>query len=101
MIRTFRDRETRAIFEAGDAESKDAKRARRRLPTQLWGRARAKLDEIDAATEPSQLNTPSNHLERLSGDRDGQFSIWINRQYRVCFEWREGDAWNVEIVDYH
>jgi proteic killer suppression protein len=44
---------------------------------------------------------PANRLEKLSGDRKGQYSIRINQQWRVCFEWREGDAYNVEIVDYH
>lgn len=101
MIREFRDRETKTIFEGGNASRKDAKRARKRLPTQLWRKARAKLDEIDAATDPGQLATPSNNLEKLSGDREGQYSIWINDQYRICFSWHEGDAFNVEIVDYH
>jgi proteic killer suppression protein len=101
MIKSFRNRETKAIFEGGDADAKNAKRARRRLPTQRWEKARAKLDEIDAATDPRQLDTPSNHLEKLSGDREGQWSIWINRRYRVCFNWRDGDAWDVEIVDFH
>lgn len=101
MIKTFRDRATKAIFEGRGATSKDAKRARKRLPTELWKRARAKLDEIDAATRPEQLATPSNHLEQLAGDREGEYSIWINRQYRICFAWDDGDAWEVEIVDYH
>ena len=101
VIRTFADHETQAIFEGKGATAKDAKRARRRLPTQLWRKARAKLDEIDAATAPGHLATPSNHLEALSGDREGRHSIWINRQYRICFAWRDGDAWDVEIVDYH
>jgi proteic killer suppression protein len=59
------------------------------------------VDEIDAAAAPDHLATPSNHLEALSGNRQGQYSIWINRQYRICFVWRDGDAWDVEIVDYH
>lgn len=101
MIKTFRDRATRAIFEGGDASAKDAKKGRKRLPTRLWKKARAKLDEIDAATSPEQLATPSNRLERLSGDREGQYSIWINQQYRICFLWDDGDARAVEIVDYH
>lgn len=101
MIRTFRDRETKVIFEGGEAEAKYAKRARQRLPTQLWKKARAKLDEIDSASSPHQLATPSNRLEALSGNRAGQYSIRINRQYRICFVWQEGDAWDVEIVDYH
>lgn len=101
MIRSFRDRETKAIFEGSRISSKDAKRARRRLPTQLWTRARAKLDQIDATSDPRQLATPSNRLESLSGDREGEHSIRIDRQYRICFVWRDGDAWDVEIVDYH
>jgi len=101
VIRTFRDRETRAIFEGGELDRGDAKRARRRLPTELWNRARAKLDQIDAATTLRALRTPSNRLEKLAGDRDGEFSIRINRQYRLCFRWRDGDAFDVEIVDYH
>lgn len=59
------------------------------------------MDQLDAATDPGQLATPSNHLEALSGDRQGQYSIWINQQYRICFAWHDGDAWDVEIVDYH
>ncbi len=101
VIKSFRDWGTKAIFEGSGASPKDAKRARKRLPTQLWRKARAKLDEIDAATDPKQLATPSNHLETLLGDREGQYSIWINRQYRICFVWQGGDVWDVEIVDYH
>lgn len=101
MIRSFQDAETKAIFQGGKLASKEAKRAGRRLPRHLWRKARAKLDALDVATSPAQLTTPSNRLERLSGDRDGQYSIRINRQYRVCFDWRDSDAWNVEITDYH
>jgi len=101
VIRSFRDRATKVIFECEDPEPKYAKRARNRLPARPWPRARAKLDQIDAVTEPRQLATPSNRLEILSGDRKGQHSIRIDRQYRICFVWRDGDAWDVEIVDYH
>lgn len=59
------------------------------------------MDEIDAATDIGQLATPSNRLHSLSGDRKREYSIRINRQYRVCFEWKDGDAWEVEITDYH
>ena len=96
MIRSFRDRDTRSILEGADTKG-----ARRRLPTRLWRKARAKLDQIDAATDVSQLATPSNRLHSLSGDRASQYAIRIDPQYRVCFEWSEGDAWNVEITDYH
>jgi len=101
VIRTFRDRETRAIFEGGDPDPVDAKRARRRLPTVLWKRGRAKLDQLDAAPDLRALRTPSNRLEKLAGDRAGEFSIRINRQYRVTFRYEDGDAFDVEIVDYH
>ena len=101
MIKSFADPATRAIFEGRQASGKDAKKARRRLPTQLWERARAKMDMIDAAGSPASLDTPSNRLERLKGDREGQYSIRINRQYRICFEWEDGDAEYVEVVDYH
>lgn len=101
MIKSFADRETKAIFQGEEADAKDAKRARKRLPTQLWEKARAKLDQIDAAGDPRQLDLPSNRLKKLSGDRDDQYAIWINRQYRICFAWHDGDARYVEIVDYH
>ncbi len=55
-----------------------------------------------AATSLEDLKIPpSNHLEKLVGDRDGQYSIRVNLQWRVCFEWKEGHAYQVEIVDYH
>lgn len=101
MIKTFADRETRAIFEGGDLAPRLAKRARRRLPPQLWRRARAKLDQIDMATDLRDLSTPSNRLEALVADRAGEYSVRIDRQYRICFGWGDGDAWDVEIVDYH
>ena len=57
---------------------------------------------LDAATDLRDLRLPpSNRLEKLLGNRVGQFSIRINNQYRVCFHWRDGDAYQVEIVDYH
>lgn len=101
VIKTFADRETKALFEGGDATSKDAKRARKQLPNKLWDKARAKMDQIDAATDTRQLNLPSNRLKKLAGDREGQYAIRINRQYRICFRWDDGDAYDVEIVDYH
>jgi len=60
------------------------------------------MDILDAATVLDDLRVPpGNRLEALKGDRSGQFSIRINDQWRVCFEWREGDVYEVEIVDYH
>lgn len=64
--------------------------------------ARRKLVWLDAAKDVSDLRIPpGNRLEKLAGDRKGQWSIRVNDQWRLCFEWREGHAWNVELVDYH
>ena len=64
--------------------------------------AQRKLEMLAAATSLEDLKVPtSNHLEKLVGDRDGQYSIRVNLQWRVCFEWKEGHAYRVEIVDYH
>ena len=93
MIRSFADKQTAAVF-AGYAV--------RRLPAQIQPRARAKLLAIDAAILLDDLRAPpGNRLEALRGDRHGQYSVRINDQWRICFEWRAGDAWDVEIVDYH
>lgn len=93
VIRSFADKRTAALF-AGNTV--------RELPNQIQRRARAKLLAIDAAKRLDDLRVPpGNRLEALHGDRDGQHSIRINDQWRICFEWREGAAWNVEIVAYH
>ena len=63
--------------------------------------ARVRLELLDAATTLKDLALPGLRLEALKGDRKGQHSIRINDQFRICFEWRDGDAHNVEIVDYH
>jgi proteic killer suppression protein len=64
--------------------------------------ARLRLDRLHVATSLRDLSAiPGHRLEKLEGDRKGQYSIRINDQFRVCFEWKNGDAWNVEIVDYH
>jgi len=64
--------------------------------------AQRKLRQLDIAAEPRDLaSPPGNHLEALKGDREGQHSIRINDQWRICFVWRNGDAYDVEIVDYH
>jgi proteic killer suppression protein len=93
----FRDNGTRDIFNG--VESKDA---RRTLPQNLRAKAAGLLDRLNAAGSPDDLRTPvGNRLEKLTGDRRGQASIRINDQYRICFDWNEGEAQNVEIVDYH
>ncbi len=74
----------------------------RRFPEQLQRQAQRKLMMINNASDLNDLRVPpGNRLEALSGDRDGQFSIRINGQWRVCFTWEDGDAYEVEIVDYH
>jgi len=61
-----------------------------------------KLEWLNAARDLADMRIPpGNRLEKLSGDREGQYSIRVNDQWRVCFEWRNGNAWCVEIVDYH
>jgi toxin HigB-1 len=63
--------------------------------------ARMRLDRLNAATSLEDLALPGQHLEKLAGNRKGQYSIRINDQYRVCFVWKNGDAYDVEVVDYH
>ena len=93
MIKTFADKRTAALFAA--YEIKD-------LPIQIQRRARAKLLALDAAKHVEDLRVPpGNRLEALHGDRRGQHSIRINNRWRICFEWSEGAAWSVEVVDYH
>jgi proteic killer suppression protein len=92
-IKTWACEETRAIFEG---ESPDL------VPRNVLKRANIKLLVLHAAADFRDLIVPpSNRLEKLHGDREGQHSIRINDQYRVCFAWRDGDAYDVEIVDYH
>ena len=93
MIRSFADKRTAALFTGF---------AVRDLPNQLQRRAKAKLQALDAAKRLNDLRVPpGNRLEALKGDRAGQYSNRINEQWRVCFVWRAGEAWNVGIVDYH
>lgn len=93
MIRSFASRETERLFQ---------RQFSRKLPHDIQRRARVKLEVLDAAEQLDDLRIPpSNNLEKLSGDRENQHSIRINDQWRICFEWREGDAYQVEIVDYH
>ncbi len=93
MIRSFADTETERIF---------GRRRSRKLPDDIQRTAHRKLLQIHAATRLASLRVPpGNRLEALVGARSGQHSIRINRQWRICFEWRDGDAYDVEIADYH
>lgn len=93
MIRSFRDKETRKLF--------DRERSRA-VPGALKKPTLRKLLILDAAESLEDLRVPpGNRLEKLKGDRSGQHSIRINDRYRICFVWRDGAADAVEIVDYH
>ncbi|MXY19833.1 MAG: plasmid maintenance system killer protein [Dehalococcoidia bacterium] len=76
--------------------------ARRICPQTTWGVARRKLDQLDSATVLGDLRVPpGNRLERLAGDRSGEYSIRVNDQYRICFVWTDTGPAGVEIADYH
>lgn len=93
MIKSFRDRDSQKVFERQPV---------RRWPVSVQRAALRKLLILDAAERLDDLRVPpGNRLEKLSGDRAGQYSIRINDQWRICFQWRQGDAYQVEIADYH
>jgi proteic killer suppression protein len=93
MIASFRDGDTERLWRSGKS---------RRLAADLQRRAFKKLAVLNAAVALDNLKVPpGNQLEGLRGDRRGQHSIRVNDQYRVCFLWRDGNAFDVEIVDYH
>jgi toxin HigB-1 len=93
MIRNFKDKETQKIFEREHS---------RKLPSDIQQVALRKLRMLNRAETLQDLRVPpANRLERLVGDRDGQYSIRINDQWRICFVWQDGHALDVEIVDYH
>jgi len=93
VIRSFKCRDTEKIcnYESTLAWSEGVRKA-----------ALRRLAALDAATNLLDLRSPAaNRLEKLRGERAGQYSIRVNDQWRICFEWRDGHAWNVELVDYH
>ncbi len=92
MIRSFKDKQTGKLFESNRS---------RGLPADITDRARRKLMSLHAAQLDDLRVPPSNRLERLKGDRDGECSIRINDQWRICFRFEDGDAFDVEICDYH
>ena len=93
MIKTFADKRTQEIYATGKA---------RRFAPDLARRARRRLEYLDLATCIEDLQEPrSNRLHALGGGRKGQFSVSINDQWRVCFVFEDGDAYDVEVCDYH
>lgn len=93
MIKSFKDKETEKIYDQYFSK---------KLPNSIQKIALRKLMMIDSAETLNDLSVPpANKLEALKGDRKGQYSIRINDQYRVCFEYKDGDFYDVEITDYH
>jgi proteic killer suppression protein len=92
MIRSFHDRDTEAVFEG-------------RCPARwraIRTAAERKLQMLDSAADVADLKSPpGNRLEKLAGERKGQYSIRVNDQWRICFRWADDGAWDVELVDYH
>ncbi len=93
MIQSFADTETEHFYQTGKS---------RKLPTMIHKRAAMRLTQLNAATRLEDLRLPpSNRLEALKHDRRGQWSIRINDQWQLCFRFENGDAFDVELVDYH
>jgi toxin HigB-1 len=91
VIRNFKDKETQRVFE---------RQRSKKLPSDIQQVALRKLRMLNRAETLQDLRVPpANRLERLVGDREGQYSIRVNDQWRICFEWQNGEAWDVEIVD--
>ncbi len=93
MIKSFADEGTRKFWETGSSKS---------VPAKIRSVAKRKLDMLEAAKELQDLKVPpGNKLHPLVDDRRGQHAIWVNTKYRVCFLWKDGHAYDVEITDYH
>ena len=93
MIRSFKNKETEKIWQQEYSK---------KLPKDIQRTALRKLFMLNRAKNLSDLRIPpSNYLEKLGGDRKGQYSIRINKQWRICFNWLKEEAFNVEITDYH
>lgn len=93
MIKTFKSKEAAALF---------LNERVRRIPTNIRRIARRKLNQLHVVQKIEELFVPpGNKLESLKGDRGGQYSIRINKQWRICFVWCDGHAYDVEIIDYH
>ena len=93
MIKTFADKRTQELYLTGKAK---------RFPPDVAARTARKLEYVDLATSLDDLRVPpGNRLHRLEGDREGQHAIAINDQWRICFRFEAGDAYDVEVCDYH
>ncbi len=93
MIKTFADKHTQELYVTGRST---------RFPPEILRRARLKLEYVDLASRIGDLKVPpGNRLHQLGGDRDGEYAIRINDQWRICFRFSDGDAHDVKITDYH
>lgn len=93
MIKTFADRHTQELYETGKSKW---------FPPEIWEMALRRLEYLDLAVRVDDLKVPpSNRLHKLERDRSGQYSISVNDQWRICFRFVEGDAYEVELTDYH
>ena len=93
VIKTFADRYTQELYETGKSK---------RFPSEICKRASRKLEYLDLAVRLEDLKVPpSNRLHKLERDREGQYSISVNEQWRICFRFEDGDAYDVEVTDYH
>jgi toxin HigB-1 len=93
VLKTFADRDTQELYLTG---------ASRRFPKSIWSRAARKLEQLNAAATLSDLRVPpSNRLHVLHSDRTGEHAIAVNDQWRICFRFRDGDAFDVGLCDYH
>ena len=97
MIRSFGDDGTEDLFNGRNTAA-----ARKNCPLKLWRIARRRLEQLDSVALLEELRIPpGNHLEALSGDRHGQYSIRINDRYRICFRWSSNGPYDVTVGDYH
>ena len=97
MIASFANRGAEDLFDGVDSRA-----ARAICPRHLWSIVYRKLDQLNCAASLTDLAVPpGNRLEQLHGDRAGRYSIRVNARYRICFGWENGDASEVEVVDYH
>ena len=97
MIQSFKDRATEDVF-----NGRRSRPALRCCPQSIWRVACRKLDQLDSVIALEELRVPpGNRLERLAGDRQGQYSVRINDQYRICFCWTDNGPTDVAIIDYH
>jgi len=93
VIKTFADKDTKEFYDTGKSK---------RFPSEIWTRARRRLEYLDLATRADDLKVPpSNRLHKLERDQKDQYSISVNNQWRICFRFDEGDAYDVELTDYH